>query len=73
MPEQKCPYCGSRSFYVKDPADQYEIYEFDLEGGQVQFRPREEDSTPPEISGGTETYCGLCAWHGKFGSLQGSS
>lgn len=69
MPELQCPYCGSRNFYVKDPKDQYEIYEFDLEGGQVQFRPREEDSKPPEIGGDTETYCGLCAWHGKFNTL----
>jgi hypothetical protein len=71
MPELDCPYCGSRNFYVKDPEDQYEIYEFDLEGGQVQFLPREdEDSKPPEVGGDTETYCGLCAWHGKFNALQ---
>ena len=35
MPDSKCPYCGSQSFYVKDPQDQYEIFErhIDIKGG----------------------------------------
>jgi len=71
MPQAKCPYCGSQSFYVKDPQDQYEIFEFDLLDGKVQFRPGEEEaSQPPAIGEETETYCGVCSWHGKFNSLK---
>ncbi len=71
MSETKCPYCGSQSFYVKDPEDQYEIYEFELQGGLIQFKPTEaETSQPPEVRGETETYCGTCSWHGKFNTLK---
>jgi hypothetical protein len=71
MPTPKCPFCGSQSFYIKDPEDQYEIYEFDLEEGRVQFRPGEEETVePPAIRDETETYCGLCSWHGKFNTLK---
>lgn len=71
MSDRKCPYCGSQSFYVKDPEDQYEIYEFDLQGGAIQFKPGEaEASQPPEIGAETETYCGTCSWHGKFNTLK---
>jgi hypothetical protein len=71
MPGMGCPVCGSRSFYVKDPEDVYEIYEFDLHGGRVQFKPPEEEtSQPPALRDETETYCGLCSWHGKFNTLK---
>lgn len=71
MSKSKCPYCGSQSFYIKDPEDQYEIFDFDLQGGTVQFRPGDQETfQPPEIKGETETYCGTCAWHGKFNTLK---
>jgi hypothetical protein len=71
MAERQCPFCGAKSFYVKDPEDQYEIFEFDLQGGQVQFKPQEDcGSSPPIIGEETETYCGLCSWHGKFNTLK---
>ncbi len=70
MASSKCPFCGSQSFYVKDPADQYEIFEFDLQGGQVQFKSDEENGNPPAIGDETETYCGLCSWHAKFNTLK---
>jgi hypothetical protein len=66
----KCPFCGSQNFYVKNPEDQYEIFEFDLQGGQIQFKPGEEGGTPPAVEAETETYCGLCSWHGKFNTLR---
>ena len=70
MSGSSCPCCGSQGFYVKDPEDQYEIFEFDLQGGKVQFKPGEEaTSSPPDIRDDTETYCGTCSWHGKFNSL----
>ena len=37
MVDSKCPLCGSSSFFVKDPVDPYEIYEFDLEEGKIIF------------------------------------
>jgi hypothetical protein len=70
MAASKCPFCGSQSFYVKNPEDQYEVYEFDLQGGQVQFKSGEDSGIPPDIGDETETYCGLCAWHGKFNALK---
>ncbi|MCU0586395.1 MAG: hypothetical protein MUC46_10095 [Desulfobacterales bacterium] len=30
-----CPICGSLSFFVKDPADEYETHEFTLVDGQA--------------------------------------
>jgi len=33
----KCPFCGCQSFYLKDPDDEYETYEFDLEKDEVNF------------------------------------
>jgi Zn finger protein HypA/HybF involved in hydrogenase expression len=29
MNPMKCPACGSQSFHIKDPEDQYDIFEFD--------------------------------------------
>ncbi len=33
----KCPVCGSQKFFLKDPADEYETYEFELKDGQAKF------------------------------------
>lgn len=72
MAEKKCPYCGSQSFYVKDPADEYETYEFDLKAGEVVPGPESPGADWPEIGDETETYCIRCAWHGKFQNLKTS-
>ena len=70
MPLLKCPDCGARRFYVKDPEDQYNIFEFDLtKEGVIQF-DEESGSNPIEVLEETETYCDRCAWHGKFGTLK---
>jgi hypothetical protein len=71
MSDRGCPVCGCQSFYVRDSEDSYEIYEFDFQGGIIQFKPAEEEAgQPPEIRGETETYCGFCSWHGKFNTLK---
>ncbi len=71
MADYRCPYCGSQSFHLRDPQDQYEIYEFDLRHGKAFFIPSEEgNAQPPDITDDTETYCNLCSWHSKFNALK---
>ncbi len=61
-----CPICKSKQFYVKDPDDAYEYYEFEYQGGQVQFSDPEAANEAPEISDDQEIYCQRCSWHGKI-------
>ena len=70
MSETKCPLCGSQRFYVRDPEDEYEIYEFDLDEGEVVFDPETTEEEVVEIVEETETYCNKCAWHDKFKTLK---
>ncbi len=70
MSDAKCPLCGSLRFYVRDPEDEYELYEFDLERGEVVFDPETNEAELPEILEDTETYCNKCAWHDKFKTLK---
>ena len=70
MSETKCPLCGSQRFYVRDPEDQYELYEFDLNEGRVIFDPETTGTELPQISAETETYCNKCAWHDTFKTLK---
>jgi hypothetical protein len=65
----KCPACGCIKFYVKDPADEYETYEFECPDGVICFDSASDDSELPEITSETETYCNKCAWHDKFKTL----
>ncbi len=61
----KCPTCGSQRFFVKDPEDDYDTHEFDLQEGQPMFADE-----PQEILPETETYCCRCSWHDRFKTLQ---
>ena len=60
----KCPVCGSQKFFLKDPADEYETYEFELKDGQAKFAVEPQAMLPE-----TETYCHRCSWHGRFAAL----
>lgn len=62
----RCPACGCLSFYVKNPDDEYETYEFDLKGGNIVFHAEADGHLKDE----TETYCNKCAWHGQFRELK---
>jgi hypothetical protein len=65
-----CPKCKSEHFYLKDPDDEYEIFEFALEDESPVFR---EGNRPPFIGnqlGEKEIFCEQCAWHGKFEELK---
>ena len=68
----KCPLCGSIKFYIKDPDDEYETYEFDVEKGEVNFRREAKESDVPELREKTRCYCNQCAWNGNFGELKNS-
>jgi hypothetical protein len=61
----KCPVCGSKQFFLKDPADEYETYAFDLQDGQAVFTDESQEVQPE-----TETFCRRCTWHGKFETLK---
>jgi hypothetical protein len=65
----KCPVCGSRSFYVKDPADEYETHEFTLDGERVVCA---DPADAPLVAAAAESYCSRCSWHGDIrGMLNG--
>lgn len=66
----KCPDCGCERFYVKDPTDQYNLFEFDLIDGVIVPIDKESEANHLEVQEETETYCDKCAWHDKFESLK---
>jgi hypothetical protein len=66
----KCPFCSCESFYVKDPEDAFETYEFDLRAGEIVFPEEMNPSECPSVSDDTEAYCGRCAWHGSLRELK---
>ncbi len=70
MAPMECPDCGAQEFYVKDPEDQYNITEFDLEKGVINYSTEDADSDPLPVDDETETYCDRCAWHDKFKVLK---
>ncbi len=70
MAPMECPDCGAQEFYVKDPQDQYNITEFNLEEGVINYSTEDADSDPLLVDDETETYCDRCAWHDKFKVLK---
>lgn len=70
MAPMKCPDCGAQRFYVKDPEDQYNIFEFDLIDGRIVSSDNENESDRLEVVEETETFCDRCAWHDKFKILK---
>lgn len=70
MPANKCPVCGAHSFYAKDPEDQYNINEFDVQDGVIVFTAAEHGADTIEVGNDTEIFCNRCAWHDKFEVLK---
>jgi hypothetical protein len=66
----ECPLCGCQEFYLKDPADEFETYEFSVTSGDVRFSADAEGVPVPEVREGTETFCNNCSWHGPFQELK---
>ncbi len=65
-----CPICQSKRFYLKDPEDDYEIFEFKCEKGRIQFNDEEDATQAPKLSEDPEIYCQRCAWHGKIAGVE---
>ena len=66
----ECPLCACLEFYVKDPDDEYEIYEFTCKDDDIVFDAEVDENDAPPMSDSIETYCNKCAWHGKMGTLK---
>ena len=66
----KCPVCGSLNFFVKDPDDEYETFEFALKDATIVFNSDVDESGIPEVKDGTEVFCEKCSWHDKFQELK---
>lgn len=65
-----CPVCKSNYFYVKDPGDPFEIYEFEYINDGMQFVYPEAAANAPEIKEDSEIYCQRCSWHGNTSKVR---
>ena len=70
MTDSKCPVCGCKHFYVKNPDDEYDIHEFECRDGKVYFEDDLEEGERPEVDDATETFCNKCAWHDKLKKIK---
>jgi hypothetical protein len=66
----KCPVCGSLNFFVKDPDDEYETFEFELKDASIVYNSETDESDRPDVKADTEVFCEKCAWHDKFQELK---
>jgi hypothetical protein len=66
----KCPICGSLNFFVKDPDDEYETFEFKLKDATIVYNSEADESDSPEVKSDTEIFCEKCSWHDKFQELK---
>jgi len=66
----KCPVCGSLNFFVKDPDDEYETFEFELKDAKIVYNSEADESDSPEVKSDTEIFCEKCTWHDKFQELK---
>lgn len=64
----KCPDCGATQFYVKDPEDQFNLSEFTLSQGTVEYLDTNDQNI--EFTEESEVFCDRCAWHDKFKLLK---
>jgi hypothetical protein len=67
----KCPLCGCEEFFVRDPADEFETYEFSLAKDSVEFAAGTDAAGAPAVGEDTETFCNRCSWHGRLDELKG--
>ena len=65
-----CPLCKSQQFYIKNPEDSFETYDFELEDGRLRFDDPESAPTTDQIEKEEEIFCQRCAWHGPFDKIK---
>ena len=70
MSKAQCPICGCEEFYVKDPDDEYETFEFQCDDGEICFNPEADKERDFEITDDTDTHCNRCSWHDKLETLK---
>mgnify|MGYP006278015491 CR=1 FL=1 len=63
-----CPLCRSKTFFVRDPDDAYEITKFELTASGCVFEDERDPET--ELISGREIFCDRCSWHGIADLLQ---
>ncbi len=68
--DRMCPYCGAKHFYVKDPEDQYNIFNFSLADGAIEYSDTAAGADNIQLSEDTEIFCEKCAWHDKMKTLK---
>lgn len=59
-----CPVCKSDHFYVKDPDDEFETYEFQVSKEGIDFQDAEQKSHASGLVEKGEIFCSRCSWHG---------
>jgi hypothetical protein len=60
-----CPVCKSDTFYVKDPDDEFETFEFRITSGALEFDDAEGETLGASLAATHEIFCSKCAWHGR--------
>ena len=51
-----CPICGQNDFYIKDPDDEYECYDFCIKNGEVCFDEAIASDDLPEVTRGDQSF-----------------
>lgn len=70
MTQSKSPVCGCEQFYVKDPDDEFEVYEFECRQGEICFDEATDPGQCPEVDDRTEIFCNAYAWHGMLENIR---
>lgn len=61
-----CPVCKSDQFYVKDPDDEYEIYEFQVLQGKLHLKDAGSGADAARMAETRDVFCNRCSWHGSL-------
>jgi len=63
-----CPLCKSDQFYIKDPEDSFETFDFEFLEGKLHFQDNDAPS-PEVVKKNREIFCNRCAWHGSYDQI----
>lgn len=65
-----CPLCKCTKFYLKDPDDAYEIYEFECQDGQIRFDDPDHADQVAQVEENQPIFCQRCSWHGPYEQIE---